>query len=368
MASRVDNQENRSGDTASSDQPTTPSSAQRRSSAERPNPHDSIQSLTGVEVIATGACAPSEIVRNEDLAQLGYDADWIVQRTGIRERRRAPADQATSDVALAAARHCLQQAQLEAEDLDFILVATMTPDHMTPSTACVVQQGLGAHCPALDLNAACAGFMYGLITGMHFIHSGTYQRVMVIGADLLSRIVDPKDKKTYPLFGDGAGAVLLGGNDNNPGLLAFTLGADGSGGESLWVPGGGSREPLTESTMTAGRQYLQMDGRAVFKWAVRTITESVTAVMQHAGIEKKDLSLVVFHQANMRIIDAATDHLGLDPDQVFVNLDRYGNTSAASIPLALEEACQQGRVQRGDKVLLSGFGAGLAWGSAILQW
>ena len=361
MASRLDNPEKQSGKSAGE----LPSRTRRDNQDDRPQ---QVQSLTGVEIIAVGACAPEEIVRNEDLAKLGYDADWILQRTGIRERRRAAANQATSDVALVAAQNCLQQANLTAADVDFILVATLTPDHLTPSTACVVQQGLGASCPAMDINAACAGFMYGLITGAHFLQSGSYQRILVIGADLLSRMVNPKDMKTYPLFGDGAGAVLLGANQDNPGLLAFTLGADGAGSELLWIPGGGSREPITESMVAADRHFLQMDGRAVFKWAVRTLSDSVTAVMQHAGISRDELDLVVFHQANMRIIDAATDHLGLDRDRVLINLDRYGNTSAASIPLVLDEACQQGRVKRGDKILLSGFGAGLAWGSAILQW
>ena len=357
MASEVDQQQ----------QPADDSAAQSDSSS-REQAQPRIQSLTGVQILAVGAADPPLVVRNEDLAELGYDADWILQRTGIRERRRAAPEQATSDVAIEAARNCLEQANLSADQVDLILVATMTPDHLTPSTACVVQQGLGAHCPAMDVNAACAGFMYGLITGMHFIHSGTFRHILVIGADLLSRVVSPKDKKTFPLFGDGAGAVLLGANQDNPGLLAFTLGADGTGGNLLWVPGGGSREPINDSMVAAERQYLQMDGRAVFKWAVRTLTDSVTAVLQHAGIEKEELDLILFHQSNMRIIDAASDHLGLDRDRVFINLDRYGNTSAASIPLALNEAFQQGRVKRGDKILMSGFGAGLAWGSAILQW
>ena len=365
MASRLDNQNKQTGESSNSPQDK---SAPQAGPASGTKPEPRIQSLTGVQILAVGACAPPLVVRNEDLAELGYDADWILQRTGIQERRRAAPEQATSDVALEAARNCLQQADLSADQLDFILVATMTPDHLTPSTACVVQQGLGAHCPAMDVNAACAGFMYGLITGMHFIHSGTFKRVLVVGADLLSRVVSPKDKKTYPLFGDGAGAVLLGANEQNPGLLAFTLGADGSGAELLWVPGGGSREPITDSMVAAERQYLQMDGRAVFKWAVRTLTDSVTAVLQHANLDKNDLDVIFFHQANMRIIDAASDHLGLDRERVFINLDRYGNTSAASIPLALDEAFQQGRIKRGDKILMSGFGAGLAWGSAILQW
>lgn len=360
MASRLDNQQQKADKSANS--------APQAEPASRAKAEPRIQSLTGVQILAVGACAPPLVVRNEDLAELGYDADWILQRTGIRERRRAAPEQATSDVALEAARNCLERADLSADQLDLILVATMTPDHLTPSTACLVQAGLGARCPAMDVNAACAGFMYGLITGMHFIHSGTFQRILVVGADLLSRIVSPKDKKTYPLFGDGAGAVLLGANEQNPGLLAFTLGADGSGGELLWVPGGGSREPITDSMVADERQYLQMDGRAVFKWAVRTLTDSVTAVLEHANIDKNELDLILFHQANMRIIDAATDHLELDRDRVFINLDRYGNTSAASIPLALDEAFQQGRVKRGDKILMTGFGAGLAWGSAILQW
>jgi 3-oxoacyl-[acyl-carrier-protein] synthase-3 len=324
--------------------------------------------VTGVQILSTGCFAPAEVVRNEDLSELGCDADWIVQRTGIRERRRAAEGVVTSDLACEAARVCLAAANVSPSDLDLILVATITPDMPMPSTACFVQQKLGATAPAMDIGAACAGFMYALVTGMQFVANRAASRVLVIGADLMSRIVNPLDRKTYPLFGDGAGAVLLGPADRSRGLLAYTLGADGSGTDLLWIPGGGTAEPLTLETISKGRQFLAMDGRAVFKWAVRMIQDAAEDVLQAAELTQDDISLVVFHQANMRIIDAAIDGLGIDRDRVFVNLDRYGNTSAASIPLVLAEAQAAGRIHEGDHILLAGFGAGLAWGAGVLRW
>jgi 3-oxoacyl-[acyl-carrier-protein] synthase-3 len=327
-----------------------------------------LATLTGAEILSTGFYAPEIIVRNEDLSELGYDAEWIVQRTGIRERRRAGAEMATSDVACRAANECLASAKISASELDLILVATMTPDMATPSTACLLQQKLGAKAPAMDINAACAGFMYALVTGMHFVAAGTAKRVLVVGADLMSRTVNPADQKTFPLFGDGAGAVILGPAGESQGLLAYTLGADGSGGDLLCLPGGGSREPLTPETLASGRQYLEMDGRAVFKWAVRVIQDAALDVIRAAELTLDEISLVVLHQANIRIIDAAVEALGIERERVFINLDRFGNTSAASIPLALAEAHAAGRIKRGDNILMAGFGAGLAWGAGILRW
>lgn len=324
--------------------------------------------LTGVQILSTGAFAPESEVPNEALAELGYDADWILQRTGIRSRRRAAPEEATSDIALEASRRCLERAGVSASELDLILVATMTPDCPTPSTACLVQRGLGSRAPAMDVNAACAGFMYGLVTGMQFVHTGACRRVLVVGADLMSRTVDPADRKTFPLFGDGAGAVLLAPGESGCGLLSYTLGADGQGADLLCMPAGGTREPMGPHNIDSGRRYLQMDGRAVFKWAVRLVEDAVRDVLDHAGLTPAEVDLFLFHQANQRILDAAADQLGLKPHQLFANLDRYGNTSAGSIPLALDEAVRADKIGPGSTVVLVGFGAGLAWGAGVLRW
>jgi 3-oxoacyl-[acyl-carrier-protein] synthase-3 len=220
----------------------------------------------------------------------------------------------------------------------------------------------------MDVGAACAGFMYALVTGMQFLKTGTARRVLVVGTDVMTRAANPTDPKTFPLFGDGAGAVLLGAGTEQQGLLAYSLGADGRGTELLSIPGGGSREPLTPEKLAAGRQYMQMDGRAVFKWAVNLLSDSIREIVVAAGLTMNDLALVILHQANRRILDAAAENLGISPEKLVINLDRYGNTSAGSIPLALDEVLAAGRLQRGDHLLLSGFGAGLAWGTAVLRW
>lgn len=324
--------------------------------------------LMGVQVRGTGSYVPDEVVRNEDLADLGYDADWILQRTGIQQRRRAPDDIATSDMAYEAACRCLQQAGVAAKDVELIIVATMTPDTWMPSTACRVQRRLGAAAGAMDLNAACTGFMYAIVTGMQFVKTGSCRSVLVIGADLMSRIVNPEDRKTFPLFGDGAGAILLGAGAEQQGILSYTLGADGNGGHLLCIPGGGSSEPMSAEVLAAKRQFIYMDGRPVFKWAVRLIADVIVDVLTEAGLAPMDIDLLVLHQANSRIIDAAMDALEIDRSRVFVNLDKYGNTSAGSIPLVLDEAYRQGRIRAGSNIVLCGFGAGLTWGAALLKW
>lgn len=325
-------------------------------------------SVTGVRILGTGSFAPPDVVDNDDLARLGYDSDWIVQRTGIRQRRQAPGDMATSDVAYESAVRCLDHAGVSAREVDLILMATMTPDSPMPTTASLVQQRLGCVAPALDLNAACAGFMYALVTGMQFVRNGSSQRVLVIGGDLMTRTVNPADIKTYPLFGDGGGAVLLGPGEPEQGLTSYTLGTEGDAAGWLCQPAGGTREPLSAERIDAGRQFIRMDGKAVFKWAVRVLYDSSMDVLQHSGLSVDDIDLVVWHQANVRIIDAAVHDLGLDREKVIVNLDRYGNTSAGSMPLVLDEAVRSGRIQRGDNLLVCGFGGGLAWGSGILRW
>jgi len=324
--------------------------------------------LTGIQVLGVGSFAPDDIVRNEDLVELGYDPDWIVQRTGILERRRAPAGMATSDMAYEAARRCLDDAGVDPSEVDLIVVATTTPDTLMPSTACLVQGRLGSPAGAMDINAACTGFMYALITAAQFVKTGSSRRALVIGADLMSRFLNPEDRGTFPLFGDAAGAALLGTGESDQGLLSFTLGSDGDGADLLSIPGCGSQEPASASVVAAKRQFMQMEGRAVFKWAVRTISETIIDIVSAADMTPADIDLLVLHQANVRIIDAAVDCLGIDREKVVVNLDRYGNTSAGSIPLALDEAQLDGRIERGDNILLCGFGAGLTWGSAVLKW
>ena len=327
-----------------------------------------VNSLTGVQILASGCYAPENVIANEALAELGYDADWIIQRTGIQSRCRAGEDQACSDIAYEAARRCLENGKINASDIDLILLATITPAPPTPSPACHVQRMLGSNAPAMDLGAACSGFMYALVTGMQFIKTGTYQRVLIIGADLMSRTVNPADTKTFPLFGDGAGAVVIGPGSDEQGFVSYTLGADGHGAELLEQPAGGTRCPATAETIAQNLQYLQMDGRSVFKWAIRTLSDSVNQVLDAASLTADDIDLTIFHQANIRIIDAAANDLGLPSDKVFVNLDKYGNTSAASIPLALAEAVEQQLVTSGQNLLISGFGAGLAWGAGVWRW
>lgn len=332
------------------------------------HPFERLAVLTGVQILAIGSAAPDQVVTNEDLGAWGYDADWILQRTGIRERRCALPEEATSDVAYEAARRCLDQAGLGAEEIDLIIVSTMTPDSSCPTTACLLQERLGARCPAFDMNSACAGFMFALVTGLQYVKVGFYRRVLVVGADIMSRAVDPEDKKTFPLFGDGAGAVLLGAGSEKQGLISYLLGSDGSGGGLLHVPAGGSREPITEQALEAKRQFMRMEGRAVFKWAVRTVHDSCARVLEHARVQRDDVALVLLHQANSRILDAVADGLEIPRDRVMMNLQRYGNTSAGSMPLALDEAYRSGRIERGDRILLAGFGAGLSWSAGVFVW
>ncbi len=332
-----------------------------------------IGQVLGLRVLGTGSYVPEQIVTNEDLAALGCDSEWIVRRTGILQRRKAADDQATSDLAYEAALVAMREAGVTADQLDLIIVATMTPDFPTPSTACELQRRLGAVAPAMDVNAACAGFMYAAVTAGQFISAGNSRCALVVGADVMSRTVDPDDKKTYPLFGDAAGAAVLTADDTSDtgrrsGILAYQLGSEGCGGEMLCIAAGGSRRPLTPEAYAKGDQYLRMDGRGVFKWAVRVFEESARDVLAQAGVTADQLELIILHQANQRIIDSAVADLNVPAEQVFVNLDRYGNTSAASIPLALDEAVRGGRLQRGDHVLLCGFGSGLAWGTALWRW
>ena len=324
-----------------------------------------------VMIAATGSYAPVQIVTNADLAALGCDSDWIVKRTGIHERRVAADDQASSDLAYLAATNCLASAGLEPGEVDLVVCATMTPDHITPSTACLLQRRLGCIAPAFDVSAACSGFMYALITASQFVRAGSAKNALVVGCEVMSRTVNSNDIKTYPLFGDGAGAVLLQPCAPNQeianGLIRFTLGSEGDT-NALCVPAGGSREPMTVGSLSCGRQYLAMDGRTVFKWAVRVVADCSRDLLDAAGLRPEDIDVVILHQANIRIVDAAVSYLGIAREKIFVNLDKFGNTSAASIPMALDDANRQGLIERGDVVLLCGFGAGLSWGAALLRW
>jgi 3-oxoacyl-[acyl-carrier-protein] synthase III len=322
----------------------------------------------GVQIAGIGSYAPEQVVRNEDLAALGCDSDWIQRRTGILQRRRAGPEQATSDLAYLAARDCLDRAGVNPSDIDLVLVATMTPDHATPSTACILQNRLGCIAPAMDISAACSGFMYAMVTAGQFLRTGSASCALVVGAEVMSRIVDPTDVKTYPLFGDAAGAVLMRPTDDiSKGLHSFSLGSEGAGGPMLCVPGGGSRQVLTAELLHQGAQYLKMEGKAVFKWAVQLVSESIQDCLTHAQVDIANLDCMILHQANSRIIDAAVAAFNINPQKVFMNLDSYGNTSAASIPLALDEAIRSGKLPANGKALLCGFGAGLTWGTAIVQ-
>jgi 3-oxoacyl-[acyl-carrier-protein] synthase-3 len=334
----------------------------------QPKSHSPVRRITGVRVAGTGSFLPDYVVTNEDLAALGYDADWILQRSGIRARRHAPPEMATSDMAVAAAERCIAAARVPRSEIDLLLLATFTPDYLIPATACTVQERLGLNCGAMDVSAACAGFLYALITGMQFVATGCSQAALVIGADTNSRVMNPEDKKTYPLFGDGAGAVLLVRGEADQGLSAYTLGADGAGEQLLIRPAGGTRCPATAERIAAGEHFVRMEGRPVFKWAVRLVADSVRQVTSEAGLALGDVDLWLPHQANARILDAAIENLGVDPARVVVHMDRYGNTSAGSVPIALDESVAAGRVQRGDHLLLCGFGAGLAWGTALMKW
>lgn len=339
------------------------------SSAETLAPFRSpIRRLTGVQIIGTGSYVPDKVVSNDALASLGCDADWIVQRTGIRERRHAPPEISTGDMAVAAAERCIQSAKFDRSKIDLLIVATLSPDYLLPATSSGISDRLKLNCAAMDVSAACAGFMYALITGMQFVATGCSNAALVVGADTNSRVMNPDDKKTFPLFGDGAGAVLITKGSTEQGLLSYTLGADGSGEQLLVRRHGGSKIPLDGQTAGGPDWFVRMDGKPVFKWAVRLLDESSRQVLGAAGFKTGDVRLWVLHQANIRILDAAADALAIDRSRVETHIDRYGNTSAGSVPIALDEALRGGRFRSGDLLLLCGFGGGLSWGTALLRW
>ena len=328
-------------------------------------------SQTFVRMGGWGKYLPKRVMPNSELAELVDTSDeWIRARTGIGERRVAAPEETTCSLAVHAARQALERAQVAPEALDLIILATCTPDYSNmPATASLVQDALGApRAGAFDLNAVCSGFLYGLATGSQFIVSGAYQSVLVIGAEVFTRILDWQDRSTCVLFGDAAGAVVLQASDVPGGLLSFVLGSDGAGACSLYVPAGGSRQPPSAETVAAREHYLKMQGRDVFRFATRVLPESVLQAVEAANLTTDDIDLLIPHQANTRIIDAAVRRLKLSETAVFSNVERYGNTSAASIPLALCEAIEAGLVRPGTTLVLSGFGAGLSWGSAVWRW
>jgi 3-oxoacyl-[acyl-carrier-protein] synthase-3 len=323
----------------------------------------------GLKIVGTGKYLPDAVVSNDHLhARLGFDSDWIVKRTGILERRHVLPNQATSDLCVEAANDCFAKTGLTAKDCDLLVLGTFTPDMSFPSTACLVQDRLGLVGPAIEIEAACAGFMYALITAAAYVASGQSDRALVIGGDANSRVLNPDDIKTYPLFGDGAGAVILERGRPDQGIVAYSMGADGSGGPLLQREACGSRLPVTAQLIDEKKHFMYMDGRAVFRWAVDILNETIKEVLDFAGYTTADVDLYVAHQANIRIINAAIDVLHIPRSKVFNNLDKYGNTSAGSIPIALDEALADNRLKRGQLCMMSGFGAGLAWGTALIRW
>ena len=327
--------------------------------------------LVRVKISALGTYVPPRLLTNADLEKMVETTDqWITERTGIRERHIVDKGVATSDLAVEAAKKALAQRGIEPSDLDAILVGTVTPDMFFPSTACLVQNKLGAKGVwGFDLSAACSAFLYALQTGTQFVATGAHKRVMVIGADVMSSIIDYTDRATCIIFGDGAGAVILEPAENDSlGLIDFIHEVDGSGGCSLYMPGGGSLNPSTHETVDQKMHYVHQDGQAVFKFAVRKQTELCEKILERNGIKASDIDVFVAHQANKRIINATADRLGLRPESVVINIDRYGNTTAGTIPLAMDTARQEGKLKKGDLVLLASVGAGFTVGATLLRW
>jgi 3-oxoacyl-[acyl-carrier-protein] synthase-3 len=323
-----------------------------------------------VGILGMGSYVPEKVVTNKDLEKtVETSHEWIVERTGIHERRIAADSEATSDLATIAAQRALADAGVSAEEIDLIIVATVTPDMCFPSVACLVQDSIKAtKAAAFDITAVCSGFVYALVMGSQFIKTGMYRKVLVIGAETLSKITDSTDRNTVILFGDGAGAAVLGETSQGCGILGVDLGADGAGGDLLKVPAGGSRQPVSEETLKERLHYIQMTGNEVFKFAVKIMGETALKALENANLTPADLDCIVPHQANIRIIQAAARRLKMPMDKVVVNVDKYGNTSAASIPIALDEAVKSGQIKNGDTILLVGFGGGLTWAASVIKW
>ena len=322
-----------------------------------------------ISITGLGCRVPERVITNDELAtMMDTNDEWIRERTGIRERRIAAPGEALSDLCLPACRDALEQAGLDASEIDLIIVATVTPDMAFPSTGAILADQLGApNAAAYDLSAGCTGFMYAVAQGYGMLAGGLAQKALIVGGDLLSRILDWSDRSTAVLFGDGAGAVVLE-KVSGGGFLGFELGADGSGGPQLYVPAGGSRSPATEETVAEGMHFVKMNGREVFKFATRVLVSSAEAVLAECGRSIEDVDVYVPHQANVRIIEHARQKLGIPEEKTVIDVDRYGNTSSGSIPLALADATADGRLRPGQLVLMTGMGAGLTWGSGLIEW
>jgi 3-oxoacyl-[acyl-carrier-protein] synthase-3 len=323
-----------------------------------------------VHIVGTGSYVPDRVLTNADLEKMVDTTDeWIFTRTGIKERRIAPDYMCTSDMAAEASRRAMQQAGVREDEIDLIICATITPDMPFPATACLIQQKLGAKkAAAFDMEAACSGFLYGIEIGQQFITSGTYDTVLVVGAEKLSTIVDWTDRQTCVLFGDGAGAAILRSRGEEHGILTTCMGADGSQADILLMPAGGAKYPASKESVSAGMHHLKMAGKEVFKNAVIAMQTAAEEALQKCNLTSADIKCVIPHQANIRILEALADRLGVPMEKVYVNLHRYGNISAASVAIALDEAAREGRFQRGDLILLVVFGSGLTWASCVIQW
>ena len=321
-----------------------------------------------VGILGTGSYLPERVLTNDDLAKLVDTTDeWIQTRTGIKERRIAADDQATSDLAYEAGLKAIEDANIDKNEIDLIIIATSTPDYSMPSSAAIVQDKLGIKASGFDLEAACTGFVYGLVTGYSFIKSGIYKKVLVIGADTFSRLLDWEDRGTCILFGDGAGAVVLGEVETG-GYLSSDLQADGSGANELIVPSSGSKIPFTEEVLKNRDHYVKMNGREIFKFAVKVFPDTVEKSLEQANLNVDDIDMFIPHQANIRIIESIAKRFKQPLEKFYINLDKYGNTSAATIPIALDEAVKESRIKKGDKIIMVGFGGGLTYGSTIFQW
>lgn len=322
-------------------------------------------------ITGTGSSTPERVLTNAELEKMVDTTDeWITARTGIKERRIADKETAASDLCLEATKKAMAEAKIKPEELDLILIGTVTPDYLLPSTACILQDRLGAkNAAVMDIVAACSGFLYGLSVAQAFINSGKYKTILVIGVEVLSKITNWNDRNTCVLFGDGAGAAIVQRTqENNKGILATYLCGDGSLANLLHIPVGGTRTPLTKENIDKGDQYIKMEGSEVFKSAVRSMGDAALKALKEANISSEQIDLLIPHQANIRIIEATAKRLKLPMEKVFVNIDKYGNTSSASIPIALDEARKSGRIQPGDITLLVAFGAGFTWGSAVIRW
>lgn len=323
-----------------------------------------------VGITGIGSYLPEKIVTNADLEKLVDTSDeWIKSRTGISERRIVAEDQATSDISIIAAKRAIEDAGLKPCDIDLIILGTITPDMPWPSTACIVQDKIGAvNAAAFDISAACSGFVYGMSVGMQFIQTGHYKRVLVIGAESMSRATNWQDRKTCVLFGDGAGAVVLEEVPDGYGIKSFELGSEGSGADLLGVYGGGSRTPASLETIENKAHFISMNGSEVYKFAVRVMADSTLRVLDKAGLNTSEVDYFVPHQANVRIVNASVKRLKIPIEKVKINIDRYANTSGATIPIALDEAVKEGKIKNGDNIVLVGFGAGLTWAASVIKW